>query len=78
MKTLVILPGEWLFMWDGAACGNLSPNDGRDVGVMRKQLADEAVVVVKRKADESMVTYLRGTLFESAKDSGDEGQNMLT
>ena len=78
MKALLILPGEWLFMWDGAACGSLSPNDGRDAGVMRKQLADEAVVVVKRKADESMATYLRVTLFESAKESGDEGRNMLT
>jgi hypothetical protein len=45
---------------------------------MRKQPADEAVVIVKRKADENMVTYLRTTLFESAKDSGDEGWNMLT
>lgn len=45
---------------------------------MRKQLADETVVVVKRKADENMVTYLRETLSESARDSGDEGWNMLT
>jgi hypothetical protein len=45
---------------------------------MHKQFADEAVVIVKRKADENMVTYLRVTLFESARDSGDEGWNMLT
>ena len=78
MKTLLILPGEQLFMWVGTACGSLSPNEGRDVGVMRKQFADEAVVVMKREADENMVTYLRTKLFESTKDCKDEGRNMLT
>lgn len=68
----------------GCLCGTepraetLSPNEDRDVGVMHKQLADEAVVVIKRKADEGMVTYLRATLSESAKDCKDEGRNMLT
>jgi hypothetical protein len=45
---------------------------------MHKQVADEAVVIVKRKADENMVTYLRVTLFESTKECKDEGWNMLT
>jgi hypothetical protein len=44
---------------------------------MRKELADEAVVIIKREADESMVTYLRVTLLESAKERKDEGWNML-
>jgi len=44
---------------------------------MHKQLADEAIVVVKRKADEDMVTYQRITLFERATECKDEGRNML-
>jgi hypothetical protein len=78
MKALLILPGEWLFMWDGAACGTLSPNEDKDIGVMHKQVADEAVVVIKRKTDEDMVTYQRIKLSESTKDCKDEGRNMLT
>ena len=45
---------------------------------MHKQFADEAVVVMKRKADEDVATYQRGKLSESAKDCKDEGRNMLT
>ena len=45
---------------------------------MHKQFADEAVVVMKRKADENMATYWRTKLFESAKERKDEGRNMLT
>lgn len=56
---------------------SLSPNENRDVGVMHSQFADEAVVVMKRKADEDMVTYWRIKLFESTKDCKDEGWNML-
>ena len=78
MTTLLILPGEWLSMRDGSACGSLSPNENRNVVVMRRELADEAVVIVKRKTDENMVTYLRATLSASAKESKDEGRNMLT
>jgi hypothetical protein len=65
-------------MWVGTARGSLSPNKSGDAGVMHKELADETVVIMKRKADENMVTYLRVTLSESAKDSKDEGWNMLT
>jgi hypothetical protein len=54
----------------------LSPNEDRDVGVMCKQLADEAVVVMKREADEGMVTGQRETLLERAKERKDEGRNM--
>ena len=45
---------------------------------MHKGFAEEAIVIVKRLAKEGMVTYLRIKLAESAKDSGDEGRNMLT
>lgn len=77
MKTLLFLPGEWLSMWVGAACGALSPIEGRNTRVMHRELADEAVVVVKRHADEDVVTCLRVKRAESAKESGDEGRNML-
>ena len=56
MTALLILPGEWLFTWVGAACGAISPNKDSNVEVMCKQLADEAVVVIKREAEEAMVT----------------------
>ena len=56
----------------------LSPNEDRNIGVIRKELADETVVVMKRKADEGMVTYLRVKLFERAKECKGEGWNMLT
>jgi hypothetical protein len=65
-------------MWVGAACGTLSPNKGRDAGVMHKELADEAIVVMKREADEDMVTYQRVKLPERTKDCKDEGWNMAT
>ena len=78
MTTLLILPGEWLSMRAGTACGSLSPNESRNAEVMHRELADEAVVIVKREADENMVTYLRVTLSESAKESEDEGRNILT
>jgi hypothetical protein len=45
---------------------------------MHKGFAEEAIVIVKRLADEDMVTYQRGKPIESAKESGDEGQKMLT
>lgn len=47
----------------GCLCGTvpraetLSPNKGRDAGVMRKQSTDEAVVAVKQETEEDMVTY---------------------
>jgi ferredoxin-fold anticodon binding domain-containing protein len=53
-------------------------NENRDVGVMHKQFADEAIVVIKQKASENMVTCLRIKLSDSTKDSKDEGWNMLT
>lgn len=68
----------------GCLCGSvpraeaLSPNEDSNVGVMHKELADEVVVVIKRKADEGMVTYWREVLFASAKAGKDEGRNMLT
>ena len=78
MTTLLILPGEELFMRIGTACGTLSPSESRNAQVMHRQFADEAIVVMKRKADEDMVTYQRRKLFESAKDGKGEGRNMLT
>ena len=46
--------------------------------MMHKEFADEAIVVVKRSADEDMVTYQRVKLTESARDNRGEGQNILT
>jgi hypothetical protein len=56
MTALLILPGEWLFMRVGAACGSLSPKRSSNAKLMHKELADEVVVVMKRIADEGMVT----------------------
>lgn len=55
----------------------LSPKRSRNVAVMDRGFADEAVVVVKRGTDEGMVTYLRVKFLDSDKDIGDEGRNML-
>lgn len=60
-------------MWVGTACGTLSPRRSGDAKQMHNESADEAGVVIKRKANEDMVTYLRVTLSDSAKDSKDEG-----
>lgn len=65
-------------MWVGAACSAISPNQSSDVMAMHKWFADEAVLVIKQKADENMVTYLRIQTFESAMECKDEGRNMLT
>lgn len=78
MKPLLLLPGEWLSMWVGTACGALSPREGRNARRMHRQLADEAVVVMKRLADEGMVTYPRVKPVERAMDGKGEGRNMLT
>ena len=43
---------------------------------MGRGSADEAIVVVKRLADEDAVTYLRVKLPESDRDVGAEGRNM--
>ncbi len=40
--------------------------------------ADEAVVVVKLKAEEDTVTYLRVKLSVSGSNVGGEGRNMLS
>jgi hypothetical protein len=45
---------------------------------MHKGFAEEAIVIVKRLAEEDMVTYRRVKPAESAKEGGDEGRNMLT
>ena len=45
---------------------------------MHGEFADEAVVVIKQLAEEDMVTYQRVKLTERAKESKDEGRNMLT
>lgn len=57
----------------GAACGTLSPNESRDAGVMHREFADEAVVIVKRPAYEDMVTYLRVKPAESAREAEMKG-----
>lgn len=56
----------------------LSPKRSSNTELMHKGFSDEAIVIVKRSADEDMVTYWRIKPTESAKDGGDEGRNMLT
>jgi hypothetical protein len=56
----------------------LSPKRCNNVKLRRKQIADEAVVVMKRKTDENMATYLRIKFSESTKDGKDEGWSVLT
>jgi len=67
MTALLILPGEWLFMRDGTACGTLSPNNGRDTKVMHKEPADEAVVVMKRKGRRRYGDILEDKAFRKSK-----------
>lgn len=45
---------------------------------MHKELADEAIVIIKQIAEEGMVTYRRIKLTERAKESKGEGRNILT
>lgn len=73
MKTLLILPGEEPFVWVGAACGTLSPKQSRNATLMHKGFSDEAIVIVKRSADEGMVTYLRVKPVESARKAEMKG-----
>lgn len=55
------------------AMHRLSPKRRSDVGVKGRGSADEAIVVVKPKADENAVTYLRIKLLESSRNAGGEG-----
>jgi len=52
------------------------PKQSRDVSVMGRGSADEAVVVVKLGAYEGAVTYLRGKLSANDRNVGGEGGNM--
>ena len=45
----------------------LSPKQSSNATLMHKGFADEAIVIVKRLADEDMVTYLRVKPTESAR-----------
>lgn len=56
----------------------LSPKRSSNAELMHKELAEEAIVVVKQLAEEGVVTCWRIKLAESAKESGDEGRNVLT
>ena len=68
----------------GCLCGSvpraeaLSPKGSSNADLMHGEPADEAVVVIKHLAEEGMVTYRRVTADERAKESKDEGRNMLT
>ena len=44
---------------------------------MHREFAEDAIVVVKRIAEEGRVTYRRIKLTERAKESGGEGWTML-
>ena len=54
-----------------------SPKRSRDVTVMGRGSADEAVVVVKLEANEDAVTYSRIKLTVSSRTAGGEGWNMV-
>ena len=45
----------------------LSPKQSSNATLMHKGFADETIVIVKRSADEGMVTYLRVKPAESAR-----------
>ena len=45
---------------------------------MAQGISDSVIVIVKLRADEDMVTYLRAKLLESGRKTGGEGPNMLT
>ena len=51
----------------------LSPKRNSNVKLMHKGFADEAIVIVKRLADEDMVTYLRAKPAESARTAEMKG-----
>ena len=51
----------------------LSPKQSSNATLMHKGFADEAIVIVKRVADEGMVTYLRAKPTESARTAEMKG-----
>lgn len=51
----------------------LSPKQSSNATLMHKGFADEAIVIVKRSADEGMVTYLRVKPAESARTAEMKG-----
>jgi len=51
----------------------LSPKQSSNAKLMHKGFADEAIVIVKRPADEDMVTYLRIKPVESARTAEMKG-----
>lgn len=55
-------------MWVGAACSALSPKQSSNAMKRHKGFTDEAVLVMKQKADEDMVTYLRIKLLKAQRN----------
>lgn len=51
----------------------LSPKRSRNAELMHKGFSDEAIVIVKRLAEEDMVTYLRIKPDESARKAEMKG-----
>ena len=69
------LPGEWPSALDRCASHADSPKQHSNVFVTGRGPADEAVVVVKPRTDEDVVTHLRRKLPESGSNAGGEGRN---
>ena len=69
----MILPGEDPLDLGRSNYDSLSPKRCRNASVMNQGVADEAVVVLKRLADEGMVTCLRVKLSDSVMDDEAKG-----
>jgi hypothetical protein len=76
MKESTVLPGEGRLILGRSNYDTLSPKLGGNALVMGQWPAEEAVVIVKRGAEEIVVTQLRAKHPASDKEVGDEGRNM--
>ena len=61
----MILPGEDPLILGRRNCDAVSPKRHGDMRVMGQGVSDEAIVDVKRVADEGAVTYVRVKLLAS-------------
>lgn len=72
-KQRATLPGEDPLILGRCNYDTLSPKRYSNVSVMGQGVADEALVVVKRLADEDKVTYLRIKLSGNNKEAEAKG-----
>lgn len=78
LTEIVILPGEDPLTLGRHNYDAVSPKRHGNVSVMGQGVSDEAIVDVKRVADEGAVMHLRIKLLASDRDVGVEGRNTLT